>query len=90
MPRIVATWLKHRYSIRKYRVSMAKGFPDLAYVVTYARSTAHCDNMSVYIVLYSILYDHNVHVYSQIRMFLSYGQCPVPRCPDKGSLSVFE
>ena len=27
-------------------------------------------------------------MYSQLRLFLSCGQCPVPRCPDKGSLSV--
>ena len=25
---------------------------------------------------------------SQMWPFLSYGQCPVPSCPDKGSLSV--
>ena len=25
---------------------------------------------------------------SQLRLFLSYGECPVPRCPDKRSLSV--
>ena len=25
---------------------------------------------------------------SKIRAFPSYGQCPVPSCPDKGSLSV--
>ena len=62
---------------------------DLAYVVMYPRSTANHDGMSVYIVLYSIQYEQNVHVYSQLRLFLSYGQCPVPRCPDKGSLSVF-
>ena len=56
---------------------------------TYARSTANCDSMSVYMVLYSIQYEQNVHVYSQLQLFLSYGQCPVPRCPDKGSLSGF-
>ena len=61
---------------------------DLAYVVTYTRSTANRDSMSVYIVLYSILYEQNVHVYSQLRLFLSYGQCPVLKCPDKRSLSV--
>ena len=61
---------------------------DLAYVAMYARSAANRDSMSVYIVLYSIQYEQNVHVYSQLRLFLSYGQCPVPRCPDKRSLSV--
>ena len=31
-----------------------------------------------------------VHMWgcSQMWPFLSYGQCPVPSCPDKGSLSV--
>ena len=61
---------------------------DLAYVVTYARSAANHDSMSVYIVLYSVQYEQNVHVYSQLQLFLSYGQCPVPRCLDEGSLSV--
>ena len=42
-----------------------------------------------YIILYSILYEQNVHVYSQLQLFLSYGQSPVPRCPDKRSLSVY-
>ena len=61
---------------------------DLAYVVMYPRSTANPDSISAHIVLYSILYEQNVHVYSQVRLFLSYGQCPVPRCLDEGSLSV--
>ena len=61
---------------------------DLAYIVTHAKSTTNRDSMSTYIVLYSIQYEQHVHVYSQLWLFLSYGQCPVPRCPDKGSLSI--
>ena len=46
----------------------------------YARSdTCHDDNYCI----------NEMWVYSQLRPFLSYGQCPVPRCPDKGSLSVY-
>ena len=26
---------------------------------------------------------------SELRAYLSYGHWPVPRCPDKGSLSVY-
>ena len=63
-------------------------WPIWSYTCIYARSTANRDSMSIYIVLHSILYEQYVHVYFQLRLFLSYGQCPVPRCPDKGCVSV--
>ena len=44
-------------------------WPIWSYACIYARSTANRDSMSVYIVLYSIQYEQNVHVYSQLRCF---------------------